>query len=140
MAAVEEEKQVKASSGSSGTTKQEHKILPNVEDALESESFACNASADTDHSQRSGKRAKVEVSSMFLLSAEEIKATTQCIDSNCESLIQSIQLMPLEVQAAWMTSDCNTRGRFKWNDSLANLHGMLGHVCIQGGRGGEGSC
>ncbi len=104
MAAVEEEKKVKASSG---TTKQEHMMLPNVEDALDSESFAYNASDGTDLSQRSGKRAKVEISSMSALSSEEIKATTQYIDSHCESLIQSIQLMPPEVQAAWVASDGN---------------------------------
>lgn len=120
MAAVQEEIKVKETDGggsstnNSSSTKGKHMTISNVEDTLESDSTLLtsdhviyNTSVGTDFGETSGrKRAKVQPASV--LSAEELKMTKQYIDSQCDFLMQSIQGMPPEVQAAWMASDGNT--------------------------------
>jgi hypothetical protein len=119
MAAVQEEIKVKetagdGSSNSSISTKGRPMSISKVEDTLESDfthltsdHVIYNASVGTDFGEISGrKRAKVQPVSA--LSAEELKITKQHIESQCDLLMQSIQVMPPEVQAAWMASDGNT--------------------------------
>jgi len=69
-------------------------------------------SADTDVlDDRPAKRAKLTEESPAVplpeLSVADKKATSDYIDSQCALLMQVVQLMPQDLQAAWMASDGN---------------------------------
>jgi hypothetical protein len=107
--AVQEEIKVKETAGGSSSISRKGKQISKVEDTLESDCTHVTSDhvVGSDLGEMSGrKRAKVQPVSV--LSTEELKITKQHIESQCDLLMQSIQVMPPEVQAAWMASDGNS--------------------------------
>ena len=109
-AAIAKEIEMEVSTNMKKAEEEMDSEAPNIVRSLEGSSTV--TSSDTDLLDgRPIKRAKLTEESpaapLPKLSVEDKKATSDYVDSQCALLMQVIQLMPQDLQAAWMASDGN---------------------------------